>query len=299
VRLRLRACAKINWTLEVLGRRGDGYHELRTIFQTIALADDLMIEPGEREDRLTLASGQERLAVSVPVDASNLVLRAAAAYRAEAGSDSVPPLVITLVKRIPPAAGLGGGSSDAAAVLRAMDSLNPRPLGTARLEAIAARIGADVAFFVRGGTQLARGRGEMLTPLADSPACWLVLVPLTDTDPRKTARLYGLLTPDDYADGSYTERLAEVLRAGRPPSPELLHNSFARVAEIAFPRARAAREALERLCGRAVLCGAGPSLFALAPSQQVARRWVAQLRPAFPAIVTRTVGSAETGAPFF
>lgn len=298
MRLRLRAYAKINWTLEVLGRRDDGYHELRTIFQTIALADELIVEPGEGEDQLTLAGGQEQRAVPVPADASNLALRAAAAYRAEAGASSVPPLAITLVKRILPAAGLGGGSSDAAAVLRAMDRLNPRPLGTARLEGIAARIGADVAFFVRGGTQLARGRGEILEPLADPPACWLVLLLLADADPRKTARLYGLLTPDDYADGSRTARLAETLHAGRPPSPELLYNSFARAAESAFPWARAARDALERLCGRAVLCGAGPSLFAPAPSQEVAQRWAAELRPAFPAVVTCTVDSAEAGGAF-
>jgi 4-diphosphocytidyl-2-C-methyl-D-erythritol kinase len=146
------AHAKINWTLRVTGKRGDGFHDLETIFQTISLSDTLRFT---ESDRLTLTCDDPTL----PVDETNLVLRAARA----AGS---PPVAIHLAKVIPHGGGLGGGSSDAAATLLT--------LGGSADAALA--LGSDVPFFLVGGTAYATGRGEVLTPLADRDGIPLLLL---------------------------------------------------------------------------------------------------------------------------
>ncbi len=276
----LRACAKINWTLEVLGRRADGYHEIRSVLQTIALCDSVAIGAAERR-RLSVAALAE--ADLGPLD-ENLVWRAAAAY------PSAPAVALRLKKRVPAAAGLGGGSSDAAASLRGLDQLSPRPLGAERLEQIAATLGSDVPFFVRGGTQLAAGRGERLRALPDASPAWLVLATPPLASGNKTARLFGLLGAADFADGASTGRLVRRLAAGEPIAPEALFNSFDRVAGDAFPGLPRYRSALAEVCGHAVLCGAGPSLFALAPDEHHAQRAAARLRArGVPARAVRTV----------
>ena len=152
----VRAYAKINWSLRITGKRSDGYHELETVFQTISLHDELSFVPS---DVLSLTCDDS----SIPVDESNLVLRAARAV----GS---PPVAISLRKRIPTGGGLGGGSSDAAATLRA--------LGNDRkdLPQLALSLGSDVPFFLVGGTAYATGRGEILTPLPSLRGIPLLLV---------------------------------------------------------------------------------------------------------------------------
>lgn len=152
----VRAYAKINWSLRITGKRSDGYHELETVFQTISLHDELSFVPS---DGLSLTCDDS----SIPVDESNLVLRAARAV----GS---PPFEISLSKHIPAGGGLGGGSSDAAATLRA--------LGGDRndLPQLALSLGSDVPFFLAGGTAYATGRGEVLTPLPPLRGIPLLLV---------------------------------------------------------------------------------------------------------------------------
>lgn len=141
--------AKINWSLRITGKRPDGFHDLETVFQTISLHDELTFVPAERT---TLACDDP----DIPTDESNLVLRAARAIAA-------PPVAIALKKRIPAGGGLGGGSSNAAATLVA---LNERfALGRNDLPAIALGLGSDVPFFLVGGTAYATGRGEVLAPL--------------------------------------------------------------------------------------------------------------------------------------
>jgi 4-diphosphocytidyl-2-C-methyl-D-erythritol kinase len=168
-RSRRTAHAKLNLFLEILGRRADGFHDIETVFQTIDLHDDVMVELTARPG-ISLACDDPAL----PCDASNLAWRAAAAY--QAANPAIGGLAIGLVKRIPAGAGLGGGSADAAAVLVACDGLTDRPLGPARLEAIGATLGSDISFLVRGGTAHATGRGEELTRLPDAPGLELTLL---------------------------------------------------------------------------------------------------------------------------
>ncbi len=276
----LRACAKINWTLEVLGRRPDGYHEIRSVLQTVALCDSVAVGEAERRSLSVAAPAEADLG---PLE-DNLVWQAATAYPA------APAVAVRLKKRVPAAAGLGGGSSDAAAALRGLDQLASRPVGPERLEQLAARLGSDVPFFVRGGTQLAAGRGELLQPLPDVPPAWLVLATPPLAAGRKTARLFGLLGQADFADGAATARLVRRLNAGEPVTPQALFNTFDRVAGDAFPGLQRYRSALVDACGHALLCGAGPSLFALAPGPREAHAAAARLRAhGVPARAVRTV----------
>jgi 4-diphosphocytidyl-2-C-methyl-D-erythritol kinase len=155
-----RAFAKINLHLEVLRRRPDGYHDIETVLQSVGLYDTLHFVP--RPSGLHLLCD----APGVPNDETNLCLRAARALLAAAGRAEPPRGVrIDLYKTIPVAAGFGGGSADAAATLVALDQYWDLRLGAERLHAIAAELGADVAFCLRGGTALARGRGDVLVPL--------------------------------------------------------------------------------------------------------------------------------------
>jgi len=167
----VRAHAKINLDLRVLGPRADGYHELRTVFQSIALHD--VIECVAREGPLTI----ECAAAGVPLDGSNLVWRAAEAlWRALRRPTPVRDVVIRLEKHIPLQAGLGGGSTDAAATLMALAALWKVPVRPAQLTDVAATLGADVPFFLSGGTALGLGRGDEVYPLADLARHWIVLL---------------------------------------------------------------------------------------------------------------------------
>ena len=168
----LRAPAKINLFLEILGDRPDGFHELVMILQSIALADELTVR-ANGTDKIRLTCSDPNL----PTDASNLAHRAAQlmaqnfpkAYAQYGGVD------ITLTKKIPMAAGLAGGSADAAAVLVGLDLLWQLGLTRPELEALAAQLGSDIPFCIGGGTAIATGRGEKLAPLPDVERLWLVL----------------------------------------------------------------------------------------------------------------------------
>jgi 4-diphosphocytidyl-2-C-methyl-D-erythritol kinase len=156
----LPAYAKINWSLRITGRRADGFHDLETIFQTISLHDELTFREA---GRLSLVCDDS----TIPTDDSNLVIRAALALGA-------PPVAIELKKRIPAGGGLGGGSSDAATTLLALDAM----FGLRRtdLPEIALSLGSDVPFFLLGGTAFATGRGEVLQPLAPMSGIPLLLL---------------------------------------------------------------------------------------------------------------------------
>lgn len=167
----VRAHAKINLDLRVLGTRPDGFHELRTVFQAVSLHDTITCLP--REGPFAI----ECSAAGVPLDASNLIWRAAAAlWRALRRSGPVRDVVIRLEKRIPLQAGLGGGSADAAATLVGLAAAWRVPIRPAQMIDVAASLGADVPFFLAGGTALGLGRGDEVYPLADLPRHWIVLV---------------------------------------------------------------------------------------------------------------------------
>ncbi len=165
----LRCCAKVNLHLQVVGRRADGYHELRTIFQTIDLADELEVELRGEAVRLVVEGGD-----ALGAGPENLAHRAASAFLARwAPGQGVE---LALRKRIPMGAGLGGGSSDAAGVLVALQHLLGHPAPAPELWELARELGADVPYFLVGGTALGMGRGDEVLPLPELPARELLLV---------------------------------------------------------------------------------------------------------------------------
>ena len=166
--MELLANAKINLTLDILRRREDGYHDLQMVMQSVTLADKLTVTP---------AQGTEGVAASdlhfLPTGGKNLAQMAAAAFRAATGLGG--EVDVAIQKHVPVCAGLAGGSADAAAVLHAMNQLTGAGLSPAQLAEIGARVGSDVPFCVLGGTALAQGRGERLTPLPPLPPCFIVI----------------------------------------------------------------------------------------------------------------------------
>lgn len=270
------ACAKINLTLDVLGRRPDGYHDIRSVMQTIALHDTLVVTrtlnaPGVR---LTV-DGDE--AQGVPANESNIVHKAAVRLqKIAAARQSVPPqesgLHIHLTKRVPIQAGLGGGSSDAAAALRAIDALFGLRLSPPRLAQMAAELGADVPFFLTGGTALVEGLGERVTPLPSLSLPW----PLVIVKPA-----VGMSTPAAYAAldalaGRVPGCATQTWLSGRPASEARTANDFEPVVLAALPTVRRAYDLLTQTTGSREgfiphLCGSGSALFCRLPNDAAAR----------------------------
>lgn len=258
----LSAAAKVNLALEVLGKRADGYHEITTVMQTVDLSDRLILE-----DAATL-----ELHVSVPgvpPDATNLALRAAAGLREAAGV--ARGVRITLDKRIPTAAGLGGGSADAAAVLLGLNRLWGLRWTDARLAVLATTLGMDVPFFLRGGTALATGRGERLEAV---PAGALALVLVYPGFGSSTADVYGRVTADMYTDGKRTQLLVDALRTRRPARVAAsLYNGLEAAVTPLQPEIRRMGAAL--LAAGAlgtVMSGSGPTVVGLTRSFEQARQ---------------------------
>lgn len=164
-----KAYAKINLTLDVLHKRDDGYHDLRSVMQTVSLCDDVEIDVDTGKP-WTLTSDT----ASIPSDERNLAWKAVRAFFDRLGREP-DGVEIRIRKRIPSEAGLAGGSADAAAVLRALNRWAGFPLSTEALCALGAMIGSDVPFCVLGGTALAEGRGELLTKLPDAPKLYLAI----------------------------------------------------------------------------------------------------------------------------
>jgi 4-diphosphocytidyl-2-C-methyl-D-erythritol kinase len=167
--MKLLAPAKINLYLRILGRRPDGYHDIETLMVPVSLADDLILQPGDRPG-VELICDQ----AAVPTGADNLIVRAANLFCEVTGHDCC--FKIQLTKRIPMGAGLGGGSSDAATVLKGLNVLTGSRLSIEIMEQIAAKIGSDVAWFIRGVPAICRGRGELIEQAAPAPEWPLLLI---------------------------------------------------------------------------------------------------------------------------
>ncbi|MDK2970869.1 MAG: 4-diphosphocytidyl-2-C-methyl-D-erythritol kinase [Candidatus Sumerlaeota bacterium] len=266
--IRATAPAKINLSLDVLRRRPDGFHDLETIFQEIGWCDELCFAPAETDSFRVdgpFASG-------IPTDATNLVRRAVAALRARCPG-SLPPLHVVLTKNVPSGAGLGGGSSDAAATLRVLAASHGLDLPQDELETIAASLGSDCAFFIRGGTAHATGRGENLEPLVcKRDYALLVAVPPVSVS---TARAFGALEPRDL--GAQTDwpalRKWVVGEADLPP----LHNTFERPVCSAYPSVSETLAKLRALNPLdAQLSGSGAACFAVFPDVRSAARAAGQ-----------------------
>ncbi len=259
--LRLLAPGKINWTLEVLGKRPDGYHDIRSLIQTINVCDHLTLEPA---GELSLAVEGDAGSLQIPVE-ENLAYRAAELLRGRFARGR--GVAIELTKAIPAPAGLGGGSSDAAAVLRGLRVLWKLSISDQELTSMASELGSDAPFFIHGGTALASGRGEVLDSLPNVSTQSLLLAnPRRGTRPDKTARMYAAVKPEHYTDGVRTEVLAARIRAGEHIRDEDLFNLFE---SVLLDVDRDSAELFERAAGLGLgqphLCGSGPAFFFLRP----------------------------------
>ena len=281
------AHAKINLDLRILGRRRDGYHEVRTVLQSIDLRDTLTVtvRPGDFALR---CSDRE-----VPTDDTNLIWRAAAAAAAATGRGPLRELSVTLVKRVPMEAGLGGGSADAAAMLRALGRLWPDLTPEAQRD-VAVDLGADVSFFLIGGTALGLGRGEQLFPLVDLPKHWVVLL----------VPPFGVSTADAYAWHDQAARRSRGVVPGEPigSAAGLLGavvegvNDLEAVVAAKHPEIARMRRALVRSGAlRAAMSGSGSCVYGLFSRRHDAVAAAASLgRRSRRAIVTRTLDRAAT-----
>lgn len=305
---RVRACAKINLTLDVFSKRADGYHSLASVMQTLCLHDEILLRihagPG-----ITLECEVPE-GSAVPADSSNLVYRAAeSALEAAlaAGQTSWQRqgqgVRILLRKRIPTQAGLGGGSSDAAATLLAVNRLLGLHLPAERLRAQAASLGSDVPFFLTGGTAVARGRGESIRPLPDLPRLWLVVVKPEENV--STAWAYAALdSVPERASHRATHRMEEALQAGdQERMIAFQSNDFELPVFARFPRLAWLHDELTMAGARTVhLCGSGSALYGIAPDEAAARAIAGRMEGRFPfvtAVCTTTRAEADPFASHF
>jgi 4-diphosphocytidyl-2-C-methyl-D-erythritol kinase len=273
MRLVLKANAKVNLDLRVLERRADGYHDLRTIFQAIALHDTIVIESTPR--RPFSLAGDASL---MPLGEENLAWKAAAVLWRAIGRSGVPTGArVTIRKRIPAQAGLGGGSSDAAATLLGLHRVWRAPLVATELASLAATLGADVPFFLVGGTALGLGRGDDVFPLIDVAVREVVIV----------RPAFGVATTDAYAWLAEARSRSAQRAAGRSGG---LVNDFEAVVEARHPEIRRIRERLRELGATVTrLSGSGSAVFGLFDTAARARRAAAEIgRPDWTVVHTRT-----------
>jgi len=273
--MELTANAKINLTLDILRRREDGYHDMRMVMQAVTLADILTVVP---------AQGAEGAAVSdlrfLPTGGKNLAQTAAAAFRDATGLGG--QVDVSIQKRIPVCAGLAGGSADAAAVLRAMNRLTGAGLSPLELSKIGERAGSDVPFCVLGGTALAEGRGEVLTPLPPLPPCHIVICkpPFSISTPQ----LFGRVNVRKIVRRPDTQGVLAALKAGDLAGvARRMYNVFEDVVERRPAAEIAAIKAalIDRGALGASMSGSGPSVFGLFERSDAAQDAFSLLRESF------------------
>ncbi len=257
--------AKINWTLEVLGRRADGYHELRTILQTVDVCDQLQFAVAEKEIILTCDN------LAVPCDETNLIYRAAVLLKELMGCDKGAK--IELQKRIPMGAGLGGGSSNAAITLLALAQLWELEVAPRDLFRLGSQLGSDVPFFFFGGTGIGIGRGDEVYPMADIKADYLLLVNLGVNVP--TREIYGNLSSEltrspavNKMPFSLEAAYARMRGAQQNARPWNLRNDLEPPALALYPLIGQVKQRLNELKATAVLMsGSGSTVFAVFESE--------------------------------
>lgn len=261
--MQVQAYAKLNLSLDILRRREDGYHDLQMVMQSISLADTLTITPGAGRMDTNLSY--------LPADGRNLAQAAAAAFRAATGLDI--QVDIAIQKHIPVCAGLAGGSSDAAAVLRALNEHTGAGLSPERLAKIGEAVGSDVPYCVLGGTALAEGRGEVLTPLSPLPPCHVAVC--KPPFPISTPQLFGRVNVKKITCRPDTQGLVKALEAGDLQGvARRLYNVFEDVLE---PRHRQTVDEIKSTLIEygalgAVMSGSGPTVFGLYQDEGTARK---------------------------
>ncbi|MCY0876231.1 MAG: 4-(cytidine 5'-diphospho)-2-C-methyl-D-erythritol kinase [Firmicutes bacterium] len=266
-----KARAKINLALDVRGKRDDGYHEVEMIMQTVDFCDFLTFSDRE-DDRIEVRTN----ALYVPTDERNLAFKAADLLRRYAGYKG--GVTIEIDKRIPVAAGLAGGSADAAATLRGLNQKWNLGFHLNELAALGATIGSDVPFCVYGGTAVAHGRGEILEPQPLCPSFWVVLA-----KPQiavSTADVYGALRlTDDIRRPSIQRALAAVRQGDLQGLSRATANVLESVTCKEHPELVRLKDQMVKLGGQVVLMsGSGPTIFALLEREQRARRMYTALR---------------------
>jgi len=263
-----KAYAKINLTLEILGKRRDGYHNLASVMQTVDLFDNVIIT--EAED-ISVTCDDAQITPEI-----NFATKTANVLKQRTGVTSGAQ--ISIEKNIPVSAGLGGGSTDAAATLRGLNKLWNLGLSFDDLTEIAADIGSDVPFLVRGGTSLVQGRGEDVTPItaAKIPKILILTPEVTLENPTaKTASVFSHVNESMFTRGNLSHKLAARIRSGNDCPPEFFFNQFGNLAESLFTGWDVERDLLMALGARDVmLCGAGPSMFTVPPSKELGTAWL-------------------------
>ena len=262
--LHLNAYAKVNLSLDVRQRRDDGYHEIETVLHTVALHDDIFLR--EQGEGIKVTSTNE----GIPTGPDSLVYRAAALLREEHGVTR--PVEIEIRKHIPVAAGLGGGSADAAVTLMGLAQMWKLRLDGRALTALAARLGSDIPFFLTGGAAVARGRGERVQRLPALPTTWVVLaMPRVSV---LTEWAYGQIRPLEIAQRPDIAGLVDaVKRRDVPAVGRLLGNVFEDVIAAHHPIVGELKaQILRGEAYGAAMTGTGPTVFGLMANEAAARR---------------------------
>ena len=264
------AYAKLNLTLEVLRRRDDGYHDVASVMQTIGICDRVTVQ---ESDGLSVSCSYPLL-----TNSDNLAWRAVMNLAHLA--DRNPHVAVHIEKRIPVAAGLGGGSADAAAVLRGVNRLWKLGMSSAELAQLGSEIGSDVPFLIDGGTALVTGRGTEVEPLSAAKLGRIVVAVPKPDDRRtrhpytKTRVMFEHLRPQLFTNGSLTRRLATRVKLGGDCHPGFMFNVFQRMAPIIFPDWDRTFNAMVQLGARDVfLTGSGPALYTFAPDKETGTVW--------------------------
>ena len=283
--IKIEGNAKINLTLDILGKRPDGYHEVAMVMQSIGLHDTIEMD-----------KAKEGIALSINVpwlraDEKNLAWRAAALMQQEYGLRG--GVRMRLTKRIPVAAGLAGGSADAAAVLRGMDRLYKLGLSDDQLCELGARLGSDIPFCLRRGTMLATGRGEVLTRLADMPETWVVLAkPRISVSTAWAYQNYDEQGAEQHPDNERIQQ--EIARGNRKGVAKLLCNVLESVTIKRYAVISRYKELmLEQGAMASMMSGSGPTVFGLVENRGTANKIADCLRASTKAdvFVTRTMNT--------
>jgi len=292
--LRLRAPAKLNLTLRVLARREDGYHEIQTFMVAVDLCDDIEITERPGTPFQVACDHPE-----VPNDDRNLVHRAAREFATLAegrgGSATLEGFQVRIQKRIPPGAGLGGGSSDAAATLRALNGLFSAGCDLEQLAACGARVGSDVPFFLHGPAAIAGGRGEQVTPVpVQWPGRFVVICPPLDC---QTARVYANCRPRPPGTRQPVNPFADGAKPSAAQLAQRLFNDLEEAAFLAYPRLAEWSRQLQRICPLPVrLTGSGSAFFCPMDTEKAATQLadLVNQRLGFATYVTQLLSDMNT-----
>ena len=281
---KITAYAKINLVLDVLRKREDGYHEVAMVMQAIDLADTIVLAEAKRNWLITDNK-------HIPPNMNNLAMRAVTLMQQHY---QVPPLEVTLEKRIPVAAGLAGGSTDCAAVMLGINEMYKLGLSLAELERLGAELGSDVPFCMGGPTALATGRGEQITKLPDCPDLHFVLV--KPSFGVSTPKVYGNLKLAQIKEHPDVDGCVKALEANSAGG--VLQNLGNLLEHSTFelqPNVKLLKDSMMQYgCAHVLMSGSGPTVFAAFEQQADAEQYYQKIRNEYPgAILTRTVSQKQ------